>query len=299
LFARRSFLVFAFMLMPMITVVPAAHASTSSKPCTSQRGAATGTIVPLYTYPDTNWSALRAAHDAHPDVPMIAVINFDDTGGPGPGDDPVIRRRVADLVCSGVEVSGYVDTRYLSRPQNEIRDEISTWKRSYPVTGIFLDQMADNYDHSNLHDPDLPELSQAQIEQNADIYHELTSYAHRLGLWDVIGNPGAASSQTYLDRNAVDLMVTREGGGVPSAVDQQGWWWMSKPDLRDRTALLSYGVKADEAGVQPLSDDQLSRLGDAFGWVYVTDRDGANPWDGLSSYFDSLLTALAACRHVE
>jgi hypothetical protein len=220
---------------------------------------------------------------------MIAVVNFGDPGGPGPGDDPVIRQRIADLVCSGVEVSGYVDTHYLSRPQSEVRDEISRWKRSYPVTGIFFDRMTDNHDHNSPDSPDLPEV---QIAANADIYHGLTSYAHRLGLWDIIGNPGVTGSQTYLNRDAVDIMVTHEGGGVPAA-DQQGWWWTNDPALRDRTALLSYGVGTVEPGVQPLSDDQLSRLGDAFGWIYVTDRDGANPWDGLSSYFDSLLAAMS------
>ncbi|MGI8335632.1 spherulation-specific family 4 protein [Actinomadura scrupuli] len=291
LFVHRVLLAVAFALAPMITGTPAAHASTQTGPCRAQSGATTGTIVPLYTYPDTNWSALRAAHDAHPGVPVIAVVNLAHPGGPGTGDDAVVRRRIADLVCSGIEVSGYVDTRYLLRPLSEVRAEISTWKRSYPVTGIFLDQMADNYDHGN---PNSPELSQAQIEQNADVYRGLTGYAHRLGLWDVIGNPGVASSQTYLDRNAVDIMVTREGRGVPDVAGQQSWWWMGKPALRDRTALLSYGVAAGEEGVQPLSGDQLSRLGGAFGWIYVTDRDGANPWEGLSSYFDSLLAALSA-----
>jgi hypothetical protein len=299
LFARRSLLAFTFALIPVVNGVPVAHASSSPKACKSQRGATTGVIVPLYTYPDTNWSALRAAHDAHPNVPMIAVVNLADPGGPGSGDDPIVRRRIADLVCSGVEVSGYVDTHYLLRPQGEVRDEISTWKRSYPVTGIFLDQMTDNYDHSNPNNQNPPELPQAQIDRNAEIYHELTSYAHKLGLWDVIGNPGVASSQTYLDRDAVDIMVTRESRGVPSVADQQGWWWMNDPALRDRTALLSYGVGADKAGVQPLSDDQLSQLGGAFGWVYVTDRDGTNPWDGLSSYFDSLLAALSIDQSVE
>src|SRR2546422_2011960 len=41
-----------------------------------------GVVVPLYTYPtDGTWAATLQAKNAHPDVPIIAVINPAD--GPG------------------------------------------------------------------------------------------------------------------------------------------------------------------------------------------------------------------------
>src|SRR5437764_1455177 len=74
----------------------------------------TGLLVPLYNPPGQTWDDLTQAKRAHPNVPIIAIVN--PNGGSGWQRDPAFAKAVGDLQASGVVAVGYVWTNYGKRP---------------------------------------------------------------------------------------------------------------------------------------------------------------------------------------
>ena len=129
--------------------------------------AATGVLIPLYSYPAAqwndgaaNWKPAFDAISAHPNVPWLTVV--DPHNGPGmsflPGDNDVnYIAGVSKLNSySNVKTIGYVRTNYGTAPMDELKKNITTWKNwstytgaNIGVKGIFFDESSDNYDYLN------------------------------------------------------------------------------------------------------------------------------------------------------
>jgi hypothetical protein len=233
-------------------------------PCVAGSGCtaalATGTIVPLYSYPpNADWTTLTQAQAAHPAVAVIAVINPD--SGPGAAADPAFASGITALVAGGCQVLGYVATTYGAKPAADAEAEIDAYVGWYPATGgIFFDEMSGT-------------------AGDEGYYAALTAYAKGQGLTMTVGNPGMAVPASFI--GTVDVILVYEDPGLPTLASLAPW----QPH-RTAVGIIPYGVAALDAGFVAAARQDV-------GYIYVTDDDGANPWDQLATYFDALVAALA------
>ena len=137
-------------------------------------------------------------------------------------------------------------------------------------------------------------------------YQSLYSYIKTLDpSYTVIGNPGqpylnGVSPQDYL--STADIFNIFEGPNSAPA-GSPGYntypygqnWYESYPS--DRFSNTIYDVPAN-AGDPSQSSAMLADLSEAVqldtGYVYITDLSGGNPYDGLPSYWDQEVSAVAA-----
>src|SRR5881397_1330215 len=98
-----------------------------------------GIVIPLYTYPtDGSWAETLQAKNAHPNVPIIAVIN--PSNGPGGASDLKFVQGVKNFQAAGIIVLGYVATGYASQLISSLESQIGSYKNWYSVNGIFFDE---------------------------------------------------------------------------------------------------------------------------------------------------------------
>lgn len=223
--------------------------------------ASAGTMVPLYTYPDDDsWTAIVAAKQAHPTVPVIAVFN--PNSGPGASADSVYVTATNDLSTAGIVVLGYVPTGYANRDANEVKAEIDDYVAWYPATtGIFFDEQSNEPGFESY-------------------YSDLDTYAKSKGLTFTVGNPGTDTAESYV--GALDMMLIYETDGLPSVTSLGGWH-----DAHDKHnfGIIPYAVPSLDATFVAQAKDHV-------GYIYITDDDLPNPWDSLPPYFDALLGEL-------
>jgi hypothetical protein len=219
-----------------------------------------GTIVPLYTYPDDpSWTAIVTARQAHPSVRVVAIVNPD--SGPGASKDGAFTTGIAKLVAGNIQVIGYVATGYASHSLASMQAAIDQWKTFYPqIEGIFFDEQSD---------------------QAADVpyYRTLSQYAKSQGLTYTVGNPGADTAEAFV--GALDTMLIYESKGVPALSKLASWH--TKYAVTN-FGLIPYGTPFDAAFVQQARQ--------YVGYIYLQNDDLPNPWDTLPPYFGDLLTAL-------
>jgi len=222
---------------------------------------ASGTIVPLYTYPtDSSWDVLIAAKQAHPGVIVQAIIN--PASGPGDARDQAYADGIAALDAAGVVVVAYVTTSYAGKDPSDVRSEIDQYHSWYPgLRGIFFDEMSNT-------------------PGDEDYYTALTQYVKSLGFSLTIGNPGAESAPEFV--GTVDTILIYESQGLPTVGALGGW---HEQFDRSNFGIIPYGVSSFDpsfvAAARPF-----------VGFVYVTDDQLPNPWDSLPPYFDGLMGAL-------
>jgi hypothetical protein len=225
---------------------------------------ATGTIVPLYIYPDStssNWDPLFAAHAANPTVPVVAVVS----AGLTPAEvepDPNYQSGVARLLAAGMTVAGYVPTTQGARPVAEVKNNIDQWLADYPgVTAIFFDE-------------------QGTAAGQEAYYREISDYAKSRGIAMTIGNPGTDVPASFV--GVLDTMMIYEGQGLPSAAEVGGW----HADYDRRSfGIIPYGCSAADLAFVPTAKQTV-------GWIYVQGDALPNPWDSLPPYLGELFAAL-------
>src|SRR2546428_1589502 len=86
-----------------------------------------GIVIPLYTYPtDGSWAETLQAKNAHPNVPIIAVIN--PSSGPGGSSDLKFVQGVKNFQAAGIIVLGYVATGYASHLISSLESQIGSYE---------------------------------------------------------------------------------------------------------------------------------------------------------------------------
>ena len=249
-------------LMPILATGCGALSPAGASRLFSLDGAARGAIVPMSSRGgERAWAELRAACVRHPDVPVIVVIN--PASGPDVAVAPAFTDLIAQLAAARAGTVGYVFTRYARRAARDVTNEIDRYRTFYPrLDGIFLDEMSNR-------------------PGDEPYYRALTAYARKKGYRLIIGNPGVATPASFID--TVDVLLIYESRGLPRLGELAAW-------RRDRDprnfGIVSYGVPAFDA-------DFVARAKSQLGYIYITDGDGEDPWRRLSSYFESLLQALA------
>jgi hypothetical protein len=247
------------------TGTPAATtpAAAATPAATVASGSATGTIVPLYTYPtDPSWAAVAAAKTAHPSVPIIAVVN--PSNGPGAAKDPSYTAGIQKLTAAGVKVLGYDHTSYGARTTAEVEADIDSWHSFYPgVTGIFFDEQANAAGHEAY-------------------YKALTAYAKSHGMDFTVGNPGSDAGASYV--GTVDVELIYESASLPALSYLAGWHTGYD---RHNFGIIPYGVASfDPSYVQAAAHD--------VGYIYIQSDAMPNPWDSVPAYLDTLVAALTS-----
>ena len=239
------------------------------------RTPAQGLAIPAYFYPyphDRDWNLIHAAG------PAIGLLVADPDNGPGSRCDPNYVTAIEATRRQGTLVVGYVTSRYGDSPLDLVIDDIARWYTTYTIDGIFLDEVGTSASH----------LSDCQA-----VHARVKELTRGSGL--VVLNPGTVGPVDYM--SACDILVNNESTWttyrdasfwLPDWVARypaQRFWHLVHdcPSERDmRTALW------------------LARSRNA-GWVFVTDRTGANAYDRLphETYWTSLLRRDQAERSVD
>ncbi|MDA4134408.1 MAG: spherulation-specific family 4 protein [Thaumarchaeota archaeon] len=219
----------------------------------------TGVIVPLYSYPGASWTAVIQAKDAHPSVPIVAVVNPD--SGPGTTKDPNYAAWISDLRAAGITVIGYVYTEYSARSTSSIETDISTYKSWYGVSGIFFDQMSNSLGSESY-------------------YATLSSYAHSLGLTLTVGNAGTSVPAALI--GSMNCVIIYENLGAPSVSTLfTSTMGLSKTNF----AAVAYGVASP-------GSSYVSAISGYLNYLYLTDGAMPNPYSSTPSYFAALVADL-------
>jgi hypothetical protein len=211
----------------------------------------TGLAVPAYFHPAVAGHAWQRMAG----VPEITVVaNMD--SGPGPRRDPEYVEVLTPLLLAGASVLGYVNTDYGARPMVDVLRDVDRYQRFYRISAIFLDQVRSDVD-------------------GLTYCRGLTRAVRAAGVSTVVFNPGVQPHAEYFD--LADAVNTFEG---PWSRYRNATWPVHCSAPR-RCWNLIYNTPADDMGC---AMELAERRGATS--VYITDRWGANPWNGLPTYFD-------------
>jgi hypothetical protein len=272
---RLTFTAACTLLCGALATTPALAAEPAGTAKKDERRPAAPTLrllVPAYFYPAgegaKHWEGLLAAADR---VPIVAIVN--PASGPGKAADPNYVKLLERAGKTKITLIAYVTTSYARRPLAEVKAEVDQWLRLYSgLHGVFLDEQASGGEH-------------------LDYYAALHEYIHgKPGLKRVVSNPGTTCDERFVSRPAADVVCLFEGPKPLDAANLPGWANKHKPE---RLSVLSYKV-GDAKGMRRCLEAARERVG----YVYVTDAEGANPWDRLPSYWDEEVTAVRGINGV-
>src|SRR5947208_840353 len=220
-----------------------------------------GVVIPLYTYPtDGSWAATLQAKSAHPNVPIIAVIN--PNNGPGGSSDSNYVQGVKDFQAAGIIVLGYVATGYASQLISSLESQVSSYKNWYSLNGIMFDEMSN-------------------VQGNENYYSTLNTYVKSLGMTMTMGNPGTSVPSSYI--GTLDSLCIFEQGGLPTLSYLSSYSGHPKSNF----AYIGLSVSSLNTSFEVSSSNYVQ-------WIYITDAGGGNPYNVLPSYFMNEVAALDA-----
>ena len=207
-------------------------------------------VVPAYFRPDTrpdDWQLLAK----HAQQVRLVILNL--ANGPGARPDPAYHFALSRLREVGVAVAGYVDTNYGRRPASEALADLDNFLQWYAVSGVCFDRVSVS-------------------AQDIGYYAALSRDARRAGARVVLFNHGAYPLEAYAEH--ANLLGTFEGpwrAYLRLAVPR---WTRSRPASTFYHVI--YSVPREN-----FDHAFLLATRRRAGSVYVTDRSGANPYDGL------------------
>lgn len=216
----------------------------------------TGVIVPLYVYPLAGaWDRVVQTKLAHPNVPVVAVINPD--SGPGTSQNQDYVGGISYLQRNGVKALGYVHTSYGERLALEVESDIDKYLAWYPtLDGIFFDEVASTGSEAYLLD--------------------LGSYARGHGYKLTIGNPGVAVPPTYY--GLMDNYVVYEG-------PESGLSPM-KNTIKKGSSIVIHSAPTFNA-------QEVRYVGMFCELLYVTNRSDQGKYNTISPYLQQIADTLA------
>jgi hypothetical protein len=180
--------------------------------------------------------------------------------------DPAYATVLAASRAAGVEVLGYVSTRWGARPLDEVLQDVETYRDHYGISSTFLDEASTS-------------------PRELPYYWSLARTIRATAGARVALNPGVVPDEGYAE--LADLLVVFEG----SCSAYRGWtpprWQHRYP--RERFWHLVYATPPSELRAVLRAADQREA-----GVVYVTDHVLDNPWDRLPPYWSTALGAVRA-----
>ena len=218
-----------------------------------------GILIPLFTnYSETgDWEEVIKAKIAHPNIPMIAIVN--PSSGSGLEINPEILKGVRKMQSVGIKVIGYVPTGYSWRSRDDVVAEIENYNKWYGTDGIFFDEVAHWYGREGYY---IDLVGYVKSHKSASI---------------AVGNPGIDEAMsTYTD--IFDILVIYESQNLPNSSKLDSWYSKGRKKL----ASLSFGVKS-------IDENDLEDISNSIGWVFITQNNLPNPWSGMPSYFEEFV----------
>jgi hypothetical protein len=219
-------------------------------------------VVPAYFYSSAVWAQADGTRPAPSDMIL-------DISGVGAGDAPqahftaVVRQARA----RGVTVLGYISTVDGQRPLGQVEAEVRNYSRWYGVTSIFLDRVSG-------------------VPPQVAYYRSLVRYIHRSSPGSSVWlNPGDVPDRDYMSIG--DVVMVFEGTYSQYLGLRLPGWVRGYP--ASKFAHTIYAAP----GRDLVSALRLATSRRA-GHVYVTDRSGDNPYDGLPSYWSREASAASA-----
>lgn len=213
-------------------------------------GAKPRLVVPAYFHPAVHpdqWQWL-AEHAAGVLMVILNVAN-----GPGASSQAAFRQAIGSLQRAGICVIGYVDTSYGRCQAQRVLAETDRFQDWYGVQGVCLDQVAA--------DP-------AQL----GYYTGLTDRIRAMGAETVFFNHGTHPAPEYA--HVADVLGTFEGTWPAYRRLRVPRWTEHWPPSKFCHVVHSVPV-ARHPGAWRLASRRRA------GAVYITERGGANPYDGL------------------
>lgn len=205
-------------------------------------------LMPAYAPPD------RVARAAGETVRSGMVV-INPANGPGRAAHPAYRRAVEVAHANGLQVLGYVATRWGRRRLSDVTAEAAHHAAWYGTDGVFLDEAA-------------------SAPEEVDVYREMTEGVASVGADIVVLNPGVVPAPGYF--GIADAVVTYEGPlSTYRAAQEQSPAWLSEVPA-SRIAHLVYDVPPGRIG-------DVLRLARHAGYVYATTGVPPNPWRVLTS----------------
>ncbi|MEQ1666901.1 MAG: spherulation-specific family 4 protein [Sulfuriferula sp.] len=220
-------------------------------------------LVPAYFDPTSNPNAWNTLTSTASKIPLSAIMN--PNSGPGSAQDTSYLNATNNLRIAGGHVLGYVATSYGARPIGDVMADVNKYIAWYPVDGIFLDEMTSDANSSH-------------YSYYQSIYNQIKALNVN---YRIIGNPGTNTQETYLTTPTADALVIFENTAksyskfIPSS-------WVKNYN-RQGFASLVYSLN-NSAQIKTFLNQAVS--GNS-GLVYLTNDGGSNPWDTLTSYWDT------------
>ncbi len=243
--------IFAILMIVTTPILTTSHPAFAAS--------STGIIVPLYSYPGSYWNQVIQAKNAHPSVPIIAVVN--PNNGPGSSIDSTYVSSIQQLQSAGITVLGYVYTGYGSRSTSSAEADATTYHNWYNLSGIFFDEMSN-------------------AAGDESYYSTLTQYVKSHGMTMTVGNPGTDTLSSYV--GTVDNLVIYENPGLPTISDLAGW---HTSYAKSNFSMIAFGVGLPTQSYVTSTTGYTS-------YIYVTNDNLPNPYDTVPSYFGSLVAEL-------
>lgn len=225
-------------------------------------------IVPAYFYPAgqglKDWNTLL---NSPARASFLVIVN--PASGPGEKVDPSYTEIVRRAAEAKLPLIGYVSTSYAKRPIADVMKDVDRWPQMYPgIQGIFFDEQASGAD---------------KVDYYAALYRHVRK---KYGLKQVVTNPGTVCVEEYFTRPACDIACLFEGVGDPKGIQLPAWTARHAA----RVYFLAYKV-GDAKQMKRYWHEAVEKK---LGHIYITDRGGANPWDGLPRYWDEEVALVKA-----
>jgi Spherulation-specific family 4 len=202
-------------------------------------------------------------------VPGTMILDIT-TSGAGSAPEPAFQTAVKKAQAAGVTVLGYANTSFGARPAATVEQDVRNYKTWYGVTSILLDQAA----------ADAGKLG---------YYRRLAGFIRSEDPGGSVWlNPGTYPDQRYM---AIASVVMAFEGPYSSYSGLRVPAWVD----RYPAAKFAHTIYATP-GSRLASAISLARSRHA-GWVFVTDRSGANPYDGLPGFWPREQATVARACH--
>lgn len=224
-------------------------------------------LVPAYFYPaGEGLAAWKKMIASAAQTPITAIVN--PGSGPGKRIDPAYVEVFRLAKPSKIRLIGYVTLSYARRPIAAVKADIDSWLQFYPeIAGIFFDEQPSQADQANF-------------------AREAFAYARQnIAQGAIFSNPGVPCAREYFDSPTLPTICVFEHKEGFEKLQLPAW---TRELPRDRVLILLYEVPHATA----MREKLRSILQHRAGCLYLTNRTGGNPWDGLPTYWDEEVTAV-------
>ena len=227
-------------------------------------------IVPAYFYPSggglsSDWADLNTAASQ---IPITAIMN--PGSGPGTIQNGDYVTAVNNLRSAGGKVIAYVSTSWGARSSVDVKADIDKYVNWYNIDGIFFDEMTNTGTNGTLNH-----------------YQDLYDYVKAIDpAWEVMGNPGTSTTESYLTRPVADSLLVHENIGANYPGYTPSSW-----NFNHDPSAIGHLVHATATEADMLNYLDLAVARNA-GQVYITDDVLNNPWDRLPTYWDAMVNRI-------